>query len=371
MKKILFVITAMEVGGIETYLLRFLKYSNNKNKKFDSIVLCKSGKSGVLKDEYESNHAKILLQKLSYFSLKDYLQLYRHLKNEKVDVVCDFSGDFSGLVLLTAKLAKIKRRIAFHRESRYQFVPTVSKLLYAKIMNYLVKNNATNILSNSKTALDEFHPHWQKNGSLYNVLYNGIPLFRKIDSETKDKIRDDLRIPQNAFLIGHVGRYTSAKNHKQIIKVAKVLVDKNPHIYFLLCGRDVDKALEQEVINLGLDYNIIMPGSRSDISDILQCLNVFYFPSLNEGQPNALLEAMILGVPVVASNIEPIKELFPEKYSKYLVDPNDTENAVKLLTELIEKPFLYPTKEIQNWTNEHFNAKKQFEKFYIQLIGEL
>lgn len=366
MKKVLFVVTALEVGGIETYLLRFLNFAE---KDFDAYVYCKSGRDGVLEEKYKKLGATIIKNKFNYLSVSDSVKLYRFLRKEKFDAVCDFTGDFSGLFLLVSKLANIERRLTFHRESKYQFNPTKFKMRYARFMNFLVKKSATKVLSNSQTALNEFHPGWKDNNDFYEVIYNGIPFFPKIGLEKKEKIRVDLVIPKDAFLIGHVGRYTPAKNHQQIIKVAKVMLEKYPNVYFLLCGRDVNAGLEKEVTRLGLNNRIIMPGSRDDISEILQCLNAFYFPSLNEGQPNALLEAMSLGIPTVASNIESIKESFPEKFSNYLIDPNDSENAIGLLSSLIEEQSIFPSKEIADWTKENFDTKEQFEKFNKQLMG--
>jgi len=368
MKKVLFLVTALEVGGIETYLLRFLEYIS-KNNTLDKSVLCKSGKSGVLEDKYKRTNTKIILHKLSFFSIKDYILLYFLLKKNRYDTICDFTGDFSGLVLFVAKLAKISRRIAFYRESEYQFIPTKSRLFYAKIMNILVKRNATKILSNSKTALNEFHPLWQQNMELYSIIYNGIPSFVKISELEKYSKKELLGIPQNAFVIGHVGRYTKAKNHKQIIKIAKLILNKHNNVYFLLCGRDVDIYLKEIVIELGLQDRIIMPGSRDDISDILQCMDIFYFPSLNEGQPNALLEAMSVGIPIVASNIKPIKEIFPKSYYKYLVSPNDISQTLSLLEAFIKDDMEYPTKNIKDYVYKNFNIDILFNKFKNELIG--
>ena len=366
MKKVLFLVTALEVGGIETYLLRFLKYLD---KDIEVTVLCKSGKAGSLEQDYISTNAKIILHPLSFFSIMDYVKFYKLLVNNVYDAVCDFTGDFAGLVLLTSNIAKVPKRITFYRESKYQFKPTKARLLYAKAMNLLVQKNATKILSNSNTALNEFHPNWKQNKKLYNVIYNGIPEFVELNENEKNIKRKTLGIPENAFIIGHVGRYTEAKNHKQILNVATHILKKYNNVYFLLCGRDVDVALSHKVMELGFSDKILMPGSRNDISEVLQCMDLFYFPSLNEGQPNALLEAMSLGVPVVASNIESIKELFPKDYLDYLVDPNDTISTIKIFENLIKDITIYNTLDLKSWIRKYFNINKQFDKFKNELIG--
>ena len=121
MKKVIFIVKTIEIGGLENYLLRFIKYANNR---LDSTVLCNAGKSGTLEDAYRKENAKIILFKLGFFSLLDYWKLYKYLKKEKFDSICDFTGDFSGAVLLTAKFAGIRNRLVFYRGSEYQFIPT-------------------------------------------------------------------------------------------------------------------------------------------------------------------------------------------------------------------------------------------------------
>lgn len=364
MKKILFFVTTLNVGGIENYLLRFLSY---KDHDFEAIVLSKSGQKGLLDHEYEAHNAHVKLLKLGYFSLSDYRNLYRYIKDNEFDVVCDFTGDFSGIVLLTAKLAGVQKRLVFYRSSEYRFKNTFLRRIYAKMLNWLVWNNATKILSNSRAALERFHHGYKHNPSFYEIIDNGIPIYDDISHEQYVEIRNSIGVPENAFLIGHVGRYNFTKNHTQILSVAEKLIKQNDNVYFFLCGNEVKDNLLSSVTQMNLENRIILDNSRSDVSQLLQTFNAFYYPSLVEGQPNALLEAMSAGLPFVSSNISTIKECVPPEYHNFLINPNDSEEAVRLLSAFIENPVKDTFDKVKVYVKDRYNATANFDKFLRQL----
>ena len=83
--------------------------------------------------------------------------------------------------------------------------------------------------------------------------------------------------------------------------------------------------------------------------------------------PNSLIEAMSIGLPFVASNIEAIKEVLPEQFYDFLVGPNDTERAKVLLSSLADDSSLFPSRNLSKWTLQEYQASKQFEYFRREL----
>ena len=97
-------------------------------------------------------------------------------------------------------------------------------------------------------------------------------------------------------------------------------------------------------------------------------MDCYFFPSVTEGQPNSLIEAMIMGVPFVASNIEPIKETVPEFVEKEcLISPEDVDSAVSKILEIRDNTERYDKVLVQKWAIEQYNADTQFDLFYSQL----
>lgn len=136
------------------------------------------------------------------------------------------------------------------------------------------------------------------------VVYNGIDVnrFRNV-AESKIEIRTKLNIPQEAYLVGHVGRFISEKNHSFVIEVFAELKKNRPESILLLVGTGPLKAqVKREIENLGLSQDVIFLDHRNDVERILKSLDVFLFPSLKEGFPVALIEAQIAGLHCVVSN---------------------------------------------------------------------
>lgn len=364
MTNIIFFVTVLDSGGLENYLLRFL---NHKARSFDKIIVfCKGGTTGQLEQKFNSIPNVIIhCKKLRFFNPLDYLYVYHFLKKHNVNSVCDFTGNYAGLVLYTAKLAKIKKRISFYRGSTNHFKESKLKLLYDTFVKKLTYKYATNILSNSMAAFDFFYrDHWRAN-KRFKVIYNGINSESIINE--KNDLRIELNIPEDAFVIGHTGRYNKYKNHETIINVAFELCKKNKDIYFLLCGNGVKDNLEKIIKEKELQNRIITLNNREDISKVLKTLDCYYFPSISEGQPNALLEAMIAGLPFVTSNIDSIKETVPKLSYEFLVEPNDVNGAVEKLNLLIGDVELRNKMNFSSWAIINFDPDKLFNKFYQEL----
>lgn len=356
-KKIAFFVTYLDSGGIENYLLRFL---TNYTKNINATVYCKSGEYGSLAPKYKSLGVNIIKFKLGMFSLIDYIKLFKELRLKKYDSVVDFTGNFAGLVLLVSKVAGIENRISFYRGSTNHFEETYFKLFYNNLMNKLTLKYSSKILSNSIAALDFFYPYRSIQNPKFKVIYNGIDANKFITKNNYSK--SDFNIPENAFVIGHTGRYNSAKNHKTIIQVANKLIASNNNIYFVLVGKDTEK-LSSEIKNT-LSENVKILGYRNDINKILPIFDLFFFPSTTEGQPNSLIEAMVIGLPIVASNIAPIKETTPILLHSHLKNPFDVDGFIEKI-EYINQFRNQPN--IKNWAIKKFDSKKLFNKFYMEL----
>jgi glycosyltransferase involved in cell wall biosynthesis len=365
-KNVVFYVTTLNIGGIETYLLRFIQ---NKHLEFNKIIIhIKSGKPGQLDNQFLLfKNVIIHYRKVSFFNIFDYLNVYKLLKINQIDSICDFTGNFAGIIILCAKIANVKNRIAFYRGSNNHFKETRIKLLYNFIVKWLVSTYATNILSNSKAALNFFFPLiWEKDFR-YKVIYNGIDSHLFLSSH--ENLRNDFNIPNNSFVVGHVGRYNYFKNHETIIKVAFELCKNNYDIYFILCGNGVKDNLQSIVDKENLGHKIILFNNRIDIPIILNTLNCFYFPSISEGQPNALIEAMLYDIPIIASNIDPIMEIFPENYLIHLIDPFNVGLAVNKILQFKNNRNYYNSFKFSEYAKLKFNPNENFTFFSKILLN--
>lgn len=355
---ICFFIHSLDTGGIETYLLRFLQY---KHSEFNKVyVYCKSGRGGQLESDYlKIPNVEVVKRKHSHFDLLSFKWMHQFLKSKSVSVICDFTGNFAGLPVTVAAFSDVQTRVVFYRSAMDAFYQSYSKKLYSKLLNYLTFGFSTAILSNSEAAFDYFYKVDWRNNYRFKVIPNGLnpdPFIQTIES-----LRAELNISNEAFVIGHTGRYNQAKNHQTILKVAFRLVSKYPDIYFLLCGNGVKESLSDLVLSKGLDKRILLFENRTDIPIFLNTLDCYFFPSTREGQPNALIEAMIMGLPFIASDIPPIRETVGDNHTLY------PSMDVDFLAAAIEKE--YSDRRGRNITLQQemikrFEYKECFDKFY-------
>ena len=363
MTKTLFILKGLDVGGAETYLLRYLRFAGRPS---EYVVLCSSGRSGEFSDAFAQVATIVTTMRLGLFPSMRHVNLIGYLRRERFHAVCDFSGNFSAWTLACARLAGVPVRLAFYRESRNQFTPTWWRNFYARCMARLTSFFATRVLANSEEALRHFHPSDCETRH-YAVIRNGIDLASMSTLERAD-VRRSLGIPAEAYVIGHTGRLAGAKNHDMIVQCAIQLCRKHADIYVLLVGNGVSEKYGSQIAALGLSHHIRCLGYRKDVMDILRALDLYYFPSLNEGQPNALIEAMLSGLPVLASDIPAIRETVPPALLPHLVAPTDASQNLQALEACYAGTHPLLDIDCVPWVRQHFDSDRQFQLFKQQLI---
>jgi glycosyltransferase involved in cell wall biosynthesis len=365
MKKVIFLVTTLNSGGIENYLLRFLNFFDGQ---IEPIIICKGNVFGELEEEYQKiKHIQLIKMDVGFFNLNSYLKLYSFFKRSKVNSVCDFTGNFAGLILLSANFAGINNRISFYRGSTNHFSETKGRMIYNHLMLQLVKRYACKILSNSKSALDYFYSDRDKNDERFKVIYNGIDAVKFNSSLAKLK-KEDFEIPSNGFVIGHTGRCNAAKNHDTIIKVAEKICEKYDNIYFVFCGKDTDVFLLERILNnIILKDKVKLLGYRNDVQNILSIFDLYFFPSITEGQPNSLIEAMISGLPIIASNIGPIIETTPTILHDELISPIDVDGFFVRIEEYYLSRQKREENNFSSWAKKQFAPEVLFNQFYKEL----
>ena len=144
-----------------------------------------------------------------------------------------------------------------------------------------------------------------------------------VDPDTKrvkrEAIRTELGIPADAIVLLSVGEVNENKNHRVVIEALNVLEAKNVH--YIVCGRgELEESHKALANQLGLNSRVHLTGYRSDVADFYHAADIFVFPSLREGLPVAVMEAMASGLPVVCNSIRGCADLI-----------EDSVNGAKLL----------------------------------------
>ena len=356
-----FVIPSLNSGGIETYLLRFLQF---KKEELNAVVLVRSNDTGDLYEQYILTGARIIFKPLGYFSPSSARWYFKFFKNERFETVCDFNANFAGLTMMLSAFANIEKRITFYRQGSDHFNKSVVKKVYNKIVNRLVYKYSTDIFANSKAGLEFFFPQEFPTDKRFKIIRNGVFVDQYLNhSKTKKDFRRELGLPEDAYIVGHTGRFTPAKNHLFLLDVMQLLIKEDRTMHLVLIGNDTKKLLPI-IEKLGILENCTILEYQSNIPSFLQAFDLYFFPSLTEGQPNALIEAMISGLPIVASDIPSIRECIEDENANCLVDPYNSQEAAQKLQEIKRNPHLY---NHQEYAIQNFDANLQFSEFLNNL----
>jgi glycosyltransferase involved in cell wall biosynthesis len=192
----------------------------------------------------------------------------------------------------------------------------------------------------------------------HNDYVKGVGLnSERFQNQNKDREakRMELGVPKNDVMVLSVGELCKWKNHKTVMKAVAKL--NNPDLYYVICGRGVlENRLKKTAIRLGIEKQLILTGYRSDMPEVYSAADLFAFPSLHEGLPVALMEAMSAGLPAVCSNVRGVVELIQNNKGGFLLKADDVNGFATAIGRLAGESSL--RKRMGNFNME---AVKQFD----------
>lgn len=158
----------------------------------------------------------------------------------------------------------------------------------------------------------------------------------KLSGEEKTELRKSLGVGEADKLLFSVGELNENKNHSLVLRAMAKLPE---NVHYCIAGRGSchDRLLELAE-ELGLKERFHLLGRRNDIQELLNCTDVFCFPSLREGLPVSVMEAMSCGVPVVAKNIRGVKDLITDGRNGLLVKGNEPDDFSGAILKLLGDP---------------------------------
>jgi glycosyltransferase involved in cell wall biosynthesis len=209
-------------------------------------------------------------------------------------------------------------------------------------------------------------------------IYNGIEIEHyspQKDNGSREAIRHDFKVEDDAFLIGAIGRLVWQKGFAYLIRAIPSILQTFPRTKLLLVG-DGPLRLEMEALseNLKIDEHVIFTGFRADVRRILSAIDILVVPSLLEGFPMITLEGMAMAKPIIATKIAGIEEQILNGKSGILVPPEDpnaiAEASIKLRNE---ESFAHCLGlEARRTVEERFTVEKMVEnteKAYLSVFG--
>lgn len=178
-----------------------------------------------------------------------------------------------------------------------------------------------------------------------NVVYNGVSSSKfSFDSAKRKALRNkylnELVLEENSKIITTVARLRKRKGYEYLFDAIPYIVNRYPHIHFLWCGDGEPKEdLKTQLLEKSIEKNVHMLGYRKDIPQLLAASDIFVLPTLLEGgQSFALAEAMLVGLPCVATDVSGIPEVIKNEKNGLLVHPKEPRELADAIIRLLDNP---------------------------------
>ncbi len=350
--KVLQVIEGNSFGGISKLVLEF----SNNIKDIDFEYLSNKKMFDINNAYYFDNDRKSLFKKIIY----NY-KLYKLLKKNKYDIVhINVSTFFFSMqVAFVSKIAGVKKVIAHSHNN-----PNISKIkkliisLFRPLYNKLIDVKLACSFDAAKSLFNTTNN--------VTIINNGINIDDfKFNEKIREEYRKKLNI-ENKRVYGFTGRLASQKNPEFLIDIFYELQKKSNSILLIIGSGKLEEKIKDKVKKLKIEDKVIFLGFRKDINKLLNCMDIFLFPSLFEGLGISLIEAQTNGLPCFVSKFVPDDAKISSNFYKInSFDINDWINKINSININNREDKYLDT--IKNGYDIKDTSKK-LEKIYKDLI---
>lgn len=365
---VIHLVEELTIGGLEKVLTAIVL--NLKKKKYNVSVWCLR-EGGFFADKLikEGIDVKILQISTSRNPLSIY-KLYKLLKSHRFDIIHTHAYSAGTIGRISAFLAGIPVIIS-HNHSVYDYYNK-----YYHFVEWFLSHITDRIICISN-IVNRFANETQRiNAKKLITIYNGIDSVCSSAGKKVSSLRKELGIPINHSVICTIAHMEEHKGLAYLLESASLLLESRSDICFLLVGEGTLKEeLKELSVSLKIDKNVIFTGERSDIPEILSLIDIFVLPSIREGLPLTILEAMDCGKPIIATNVGGISEVVTDGVNGKLVPPKDPEALYSAMNGLLDDREMLEKmgNNGKRVCNESFNSKAmvgKIEELYDFLINK-
>jgi glycosyltransferase involved in cell wall biosynthesis len=322
--RILHIVGILRRGGLETWLMHILRTLNREQIQVDFLV--QTNTPGAYDAEVEALGCRIWRCPIDRTAPYRYVQQFKEiLRQGSYHIVHSHVHFFSGVTLRTAHQMKVPVRIAHSHLDTSSDLDRAGWLRrqYLRLTQHWIDRYATvGLAASREAAQDLFGTDWEKDRR-WQLLYCGIDLTPFQTSYNAVAVRTELGIPEDAFVLGHVGRFDRQKNHRFLLEIAEEVYKKNPKTYLMMIG---DGPLRSDIEALAaqslLKDRVLFAGVRSDVPQLMSgVMDIFLLPSFYEGLPLVGIEAQAAGLRLVLSDsITPELDAVPTLINRMSLD---------------------------------------------------
>ncbi len=360
-------------GGVDRYLRSVLKYIDNS--KIENYIVCSFDFNR--EDYADLVSAFIQIEMQREISLKDDFIAIRKIrgliKKYRPDVVYAHSSKAGALgriadIGINNKVIYNPHGWAFNMQCSHK------KQVMYKIIEKFLSHFTDKIVCISDAEKESAKNKGIAHPNKLQVILNGIDIEESAKSLESNITRADIGIPENAYVIGTVGRLSKQKSPDIFIRTAKIIKEAVPHAFFLMVGEgEMRKEVENFALENGFANSLMITGWVSEPMKYVKMFDVATLLSRWEGFGLVLPEYMIAGKPIVACNVDAIPEIINSGDNGLLVKPENPEETAKAIISVYRDRELgakFSDKALSD-AKERFDVKRvsaQYEKLFADLM---
>ncbi|MFQ5797058.1 MAG: glycosyltransferase family 4 protein [Bacteroidota bacterium] len=327
------------LGGAEKFAWKLGKGLLGCGHKVSFAVKTHSALAELLQSEHLVVHRLPMRGDADPYSLLSMIRLTRAKRTDIILSTCERDFRLAGLATRLGGRGRVIPRLrSVWPPDRKHWAKTVR--FCRQRFNY--RFFASRIITNSvEGKRDLVEGGWMKEGTV-EVVYNGVDL-RIFDPARVEKgaVKQQLGISRDATMVTLIARIAVEKGQALFVDVAENLLEDHPHTYFLIVGRPTSQSYYEELLRRlrSSQYgdHILLTGFRDDVESVLADTDILVLPSVEEGLPNVVLEAMAMECPVVATDVCATNEAVEDDVTGYLIPfPISNDLLVGRLRSLIE-----------------------------------
>lgn len=324
--RILQISYGMDRGGAETLIMNIYRYIDRTKVQFDFLL--HNPERTAYEDEIESLGGRIyhIPRFLGYnkFSYDRELKVF-FTAHPEYTIIHDHLMDSAEE---TFKVAKKLGRITVAHSHTVQNGHGIEDGIRFLFRRSLYKYADVCLACSKKAGL------WlYRNKKDFIIINNGIDTEKyRFSEEARNRKRKELGVDDGTFLVGNVGRLVKDKNQERLIDIFAVFHESCGNSKLLIAGDGpLEESIRNKIRQHNLDKEVMLIGPRNDLGELYSALDLFLFPSLNEGLGIVLVEAQTSGLSCVfSSNIPEEVDLIPELLSRVPLEASDAEWAERM-----------------------------------------
>ncbi len=343
---ILFITSNLGIGGLERVIVQLCIHLDRN--LFTPAVCCIHFK-GELAEELQNQDIKIFnlsSRKPDYFAFKKIISVIDEFKPLIVHTH-NINASIDGIIASVIKKIPVK----IHTDHARRF-PDKKRYMFAERVMSCFVNKIIAVSEETKQNLIRFEKIASKK---IQVIHNGISGIELRNKSQNDLTRKELGLTQFQFIVGTVSRLETQKGLIYLIRAFPEILREFPNSCLVITGQGSQyETLRQEAKNIGIEEKVKLTGPKLQICQIFNILDIYVLPSVWEGLPMSLLEAMSCQRPIVATSVGGIPQAITDGESGILVPPASSSSLALATSALL--------KDCSLRTRLALGARQRFEK---------